>query len=42
MLLIALIAYILMSFYEQDTDTADEALLRLVFKIIPKACFRIG
>ena len=42
MLVIALIAYILMSFYKQDTDTVDEAFLRLVFKIMPKACFRIG
>ena len=42
MLLIALIAYILMSLYKQDTDTVDEALLRFVFKIMPKACFGIG
>ena len=39
MLLIALIAYLLMSFYKEETDTVDEALLRLVFKVCQKLVF---
>ena len=32
--LIVLVAYILMSFYKQDADITEEALLRLDFKMM--------